>query len=201
MNRKLYDLTNPQMNIWATEQYYNNTAVNNVGGTVLLKAKLNFNILQKAVANVLRKNDNFHIHITKENNVIKQYFAFEEYVPAIVEIKNLQELHKVESELCQESFDLLSSKQLFETKLFKLPNNHGGVIVVMHHIISDSWTLGLYCNEIVNEYQSLLDAETIESDSSLYGKFSYKNFIKEDLDYLNSDSFEKDKKYWNGCSN
>lgn len=55
MNRKLYDLTNPQMNIWATEQYYNNTAVNNVGGTVLLKAKLNFNILQKAVANVLRK--------------------------------------------------------------------------------------------------------------------------------------------------
>ena len=41
MNRKLYDLTNPQMNIWATEQYYNNTAVNNVGGTVLLKAKLN----------------------------------------------------------------------------------------------------------------------------------------------------------------
>ena len=25
MNRKLYDLTNPQMNIWATEQYYNNT--------------------------------------------------------------------------------------------------------------------------------------------------------------------------------
>ena len=197
MNRKLYDLTNPQMNIWATEQYYNNTAVNNVGGTVLLKAKLNFNILQKAVANVLRKNDNFHIHITKENNVVKQYFAFEEYVPAIVEIKNLQELHKVESELCQESFDLLSSKQLFETKLFKLPNNHGGVIVVMHHIISDSWTLGLYCNEIVNEYQSLLDAENIESDSSLCGKFSYKSFIKEDIDYLNSDSFEKDKKYWN----
>ena len=197
MNRKLYDLTNPQMNIWATEQYYNNTAVNNVGGTVLLKAKLNFNILQKAVANVLRKNDNFHIHITKENNVVKQYFAFEEYVPAIVEIKNLQELHKVESELCQESFDLLSSKQLFETKLFKLPNNHGGVIVVMHHIISDSWTLGLYCNEIVNEYQSLLDAENIESDSSLCGQFSYKSFIKEDIDYLNSDSFEKDKKYWN----
>lgn len=89
MNRKLYDLTNPQMNIWAAEQYYNNTAVNNVGGTVLLKAKLNFNILQKAVANVLRKNDNFHIHITKENNVVKQYFAFEEYVPAIVEIKKL----------------------------------------------------------------------------------------------------------------
>ena len=197
MNRKLYDLTNPQMNIWAAEQYYNNTAVNNVGGTVLLKAKLNFNILQKAVANVLRKNDNFHIHITKENNVVKQYFAFEEYVPAIVEIKNLQELHKVESELCQESFDLLSSKQLFETKLFKLPNNHGGVIVVMHHIISDSWTLGLYCNEIVNEYQSLLDAEIIESDSSLCGQFSYKSFIKEDIDYLNSDSFEKDKKYWN----
>ena len=66
MNRKLYDLTNPQMNIWATEQYYNNTAVNNVGGTVLLKAKLNFNILQKAVANVLRKNEIFIFILQKK---------------------------------------------------------------------------------------------------------------------------------------
>ena len=40
MNRKLYDLTNPQMNIWAAEQYYNNTAVNNVGGT--FKGKIKF---------------------------------------------------------------------------------------------------------------------------------------------------------------
>ena len=54
MNRKLYDLTNPQMNIWATEQYYNNTAVNNVGGTVLLKAKLNFNILQNFFNKLLK---------------------------------------------------------------------------------------------------------------------------------------------------
>ena len=36
MNRKLYDLTNPQMNIWATEQYYNNTADDHVQSVLVM---------------------------------------------------------------------------------------------------------------------------------------------------------------------
>ena len=34
MNSKLYGLTNPQKNIWNTEQYYYGTSINNIGGTV-----------------------------------------------------------------------------------------------------------------------------------------------------------------------
>ena len=34
MGKKFYNLTNPQKNIWNTEQYYKGTAVNNVGGSV-----------------------------------------------------------------------------------------------------------------------------------------------------------------------
>ena len=77
MNRKLYDLTNPQMNIWATEQYYNNTAVNNRWWHCALKAKLNFNILQKAVANVLRKMIIFIFILQKKIMLLNSIFAFE----------------------------------------------------------------------------------------------------------------------------
>ena len=108
MNRELYDLTNPQKNILATELYYNNTSINNVGGTVYLKAKLHFDILQKAVANVLKNNDNFHTRITKEKNEVKQYFEYDNYIPEILNIKNLHELHRIESDLCLKTFDLFS---------------------------------------------------------------------------------------------
>ena len=197
LNEPLFDLTNPQMNIWTTEQYYNNTSVNNVGGTVLLKTKLDFSILKQAVTNVLRNNDNFHIHIAKNSTKVQQYFKYEYYEPEIIEVKNSKELHKVETKLCVKNFDLCSDKNLFETKIFKLPNNFGGVIVVMHHIISDSWTLGLYCKEIVNEYQLLLEKNKSQSSSSLNPTFSYLNFIKEENDYLNSSAFQKDQSYWN----
>lgn len=196
MNRELYDLTNPQKNILATELYYNNTSINNVGGTVYLKAKLHFDILQKAVANVLKNNDNFHTRITKEKNEVKQYFEYDNYIPEILNIKNLHELHRIESDLCLKTFDLFSENRLFETKIFKLPNGYGGVIVIMHHIISDSWTLGLYCKEIVNEYQLLLDKNSFQGSGSFSAPFSYRNFIKEEAAYLKSASFEKDKKYW-----
>ena len=196
MNRELYDLTNPQKNILATELYYNNTSINNVGGTVYLKAKLHFDILQKAVANVLKNNDNFHTRITKEKNEVKQYFEYDNYIPEILNIKNLHELHRIESDLCLKTFDLFSENRLFETKIFKLPNGYGGVIVIMHHIISDSWTLGLYCKEIVNEYQLLLDKNSFQGSGSFSTPFSYRNFIKEEAAYLKSASFEKDKKYW-----
>lgn len=42
MNKVLYDLTNPQKNIWITEQYYNGNPINNICGTVYIKEKLDF---------------------------------------------------------------------------------------------------------------------------------------------------------------
>lgn len=37
MERILYDLTNPQKSIWNTEQFFKNTSVNNIGGTIIIK--------------------------------------------------------------------------------------------------------------------------------------------------------------------
>ena len=42
MEKKFYNLTNPQKNIWNMEQYYKGTAVNNIGGTVHLKKPVGF---------------------------------------------------------------------------------------------------------------------------------------------------------------
>ncbi len=52
MGKKLYDLSNPQLSIWATEQFYSGTNVNNICGTVLISDTLNANILKQAIINV-----------------------------------------------------------------------------------------------------------------------------------------------------
>ena len=191
MSFKLYDLTNPQKNIWNTEQYYKGTSVNNIGGTVHLKTQLNFSALSKAVSNVILARDNFHIRLIKDGTDIKQAFVnLEDYHIEIIDLSDLSELSLIEEKMCQTVFSI-ENDDLFCVKIFRLPDGTGGVISVMHHIISDSWTVGLFCKEIVQEYTNLI--KNIKSDDVEY---SYINYIKKEQEYLNSPSFEKDKKYW-----
>lgn len=49
MEKNLYDLTNPQKSIWYTEQFFKNTSVNNIGGTIIIKDKISFDLLKKSI--------------------------------------------------------------------------------------------------------------------------------------------------------
>ena len=172
MNSKLYGLTNPQKNIWNTEQYYNGTSINNIGGTVYLKCHLDFAALSNAVSNVIVNHDNFHIKLVRKDNDINQTFvAFDSFPVEIIDLADISELASFEEKLCQKVFSL-ENDNLFCVKIFRLPDSTGGVISVMHHIISDSWTVGLFCKEIVQEYTNLI--KNVKSDDV---KYSYINYI------------------------
>lgn len=196
MNSRLYNLTNPQKNIWNTEQYYKGTSVNNIGGTVHLKTQLDFSALSKAVSNVISTYDNFHIRLIKADNAVKQTFVkLDSYHIEIVDLSDISELELIEEKMCQTVFSV-ENDNLFCVKIFRLPDGTGGVISVMHHIISDSWTVGLFCKEIVHEYTNLI--KNIKSDDV---KYSYINYIEKEKEYLNSPSFSKDKEYWTDVFN
>ena len=78
MEVNTYSLTNPQKSILYTEQYFKGTAVNNIGGTVLIKEKVDFDKLIKAIHIFLKDNDAFHIRVTMtQNQEFVQYFSKE----------------------------------------------------------------------------------------------------------------------------
>ena len=47
MEQKMYELTNPQKSIWLTEQYFQNTTINNICGSLIIKQDTDLNILFK----------------------------------------------------------------------------------------------------------------------------------------------------------
>src|SRR5699024_5314703 len=80
-------------------------------------------------------------------------------------------------------------------KLFKLPNNNGGFIVNNHHIISDSWNLGIMGNEIITYYSHLLNDHSPKTENVELN--SYMDYVVSEQEYKNSKKFQKDKDYWN----
>lgn len=192
MNKVLYDLTNPQKNIWITEQFYKGNSINNICGTVYIKEKLDFEKLLQSVNILINTYDNFKIRIKTVNNKVKQYIVDKtEYTVEIVDIANETELSNYENFMARQVLSI-SNNQLFEIKIFRLPNDHGGVIVKMHHLLADSWTFGLLCKHIVNNYYNLINNLEIQEN-----KYSYIDYINKEQQYMKSDAFTNDKEYWN----
>ena len=190
---KYYELTAPQKAIWLTEQYYENTNVNNVCGTFYSNEILDFNLLKRAINIFLQNNDSFKIKLKLVDGEIKQYFSeLDDIDFKIVNIKNAEDQKKLEEQTALEIFDLQDSL-LFKIVLFKYPDNHGGFVINSHHIISDSWTNGLVANDIALIYDKLKKNENYSKDKEL----SYKTYLQTEKEYINSSKFEKDKEYWN----
>ena len=73
--RDFYNLTTPQNSIWLTEQYYPNTSISNISGTILIKDMVDFKALEKALNLYVQNNDAIRFHIVLEDGIPKQYVS------------------------------------------------------------------------------------------------------------------------------
>ena len=189
---KMYELTAPQKSIWLTEQYFENTSINNICGSVIMKQDVDLNILNKAINVFVENNDSFKLRFHQNGANLLQYFTKDEEINfERLDIKEENEIEIFAKKIVAIKFNLFDSR-VFDFKLFKLSSGFGGFIVNVHHIISDAATLSFVGTEIVEIYSKLLKNEIIPKKN-----YSYIDYINFEKDYINSPKFEKDKAYWN----
>lgn len=192
MEHNIFELTNPQKSIWYMEQYFKGTAINNICGSLTINEIVDFEIFKKSINLFVKSNESFHIRLFMENSIPKQYFCdFEEFDLEIIDIKSNDEILDIEKDMVNIPFNMIESP-LFKFKLFRLPNGHGGFVVNTHHIISDAATIAIIGSSIARIYTNLKN--NIEIDTNIP---SYVDYIISEQEYLLSDKFKKDEKYWN----
>src|SRR5574344_3136 len=72
---KMYNLTIPQENIWLLDRINPNTTINNILGTFRINKKLDVDILNKVINEIVRTNEALRIRIVEENGITKQYIS------------------------------------------------------------------------------------------------------------------------------
>ncbi len=192
MEKEYLDLTDPQQSIWIIEQYYPNTSINNISGSLIIEQKVNFELLKKAIYIFVQKNDSFRTRITIRNKEPKQYTL--ETLKFDIDEKNLmnaEDLKDLENSLVSTPFKLLNS-DLFKFTIIKFKDGTGGFNAKVHHIISDAWTMSLLINEIIDIYTALINNENISNE--LYP--SYSQYVISNKEYKESEKYLKDKEYW-----
>ncbi len=189
---KFYNLSAPQKSILLTEQFYNGTSINNIGGGIIVHEALDFKLFQEAIYNFVKYHDSFRIRLKQTSSGVKQYIEdFSEFDITFVDLKDEQEVADLDKKILYQPISIFE-EPLFEFTIFRFPNNHGGYVIKMHHLISDAWTSGLLCRKIMHEYSNLLNHE----DDGCSKKFSYINYLETEENYFASPKFEKDKLYW-----
>ena len=79
-----YLLTNPQKSIWLTEKVYSGTSINNISGYTYIDEDIEFDVLKKAINEVIKLNDSMRIKIEENKDSCSQYFS--EYLPFDIDI-------------------------------------------------------------------------------------------------------------------
>lgn len=75
--------------------------------------------------------------------------------------------------------------------MFSLPDATGGVVLTVHHIISDAQTVNQIAPKLMNFYSSFLNNTTPE-----FLQTSYVDYINSEQKYLSSEKYNNDKMFW-----
>lgn len=152
MENKFYELTSPQKSIWYTENYFVNTNLNNICTSGIIYENISIEALKKALNYLVQSNDSFRIKLSLQNDVPMQYIS--NFIPFDIDttyINNMENFHNIEQEMVNEKFTLIDSN-LYKFKITIFPDNSAGVILCIHHIIADSWSLGITIQKIIEIY-------------------------------------------------
>lgn len=188
MKEEAYFLTNSQKNIWNME-LVNTDYINTIFGIFSINEILDIKLLEKTLNYVIKSNDIIRAKIFLKNGIPMQYIK--EYTQSdfnVYNAKNKKELNSIINDLKDKKIHS-NSNNLYDFNII-FCGSATYICIHMHHIISDAWSMGQIAEQIKEIYSNIELNEKIEK------RPSYLEYVKREEDYLKSDRYFKDKKFW-----
>lgn len=192
-----FNLTHPQKRIWYLEKLNSDSKINTISGLMEISDSINVDYLMKAIQLVIKNNDGLRIRLKEINGEVNQYISsYQDEVIQFIDFTiyedNNEQFHLWCKEKIEDNFELLDTK-LYDFYVYKRGPEKYGILLKIHHIITDGWAMGIIEKQISKIYEELIS----DNHSNFPENYSYINYIKKEKDYLGSKRFLKDKKYWN----
>jgi amino acid adenylation domain-containing protein/FkbH-like protein len=147
-------LSSSQRRLWFIDRLEPGTHAYNVPLAVRLEGTLDIGALEKSLNKIVERHEALRTTISFVNGSLTQVIAPQQKVTlAVIDLRKLDEADRaahakmVIDEEAQKPFDL-ERGPLIRCALVKLHATRNELVVVMHHIISDGWSLGLFLKEL-----------------------------------------------------
>ena len=176
------NITKPQKLIYDMEKYAGG-AISVICGGMLICGKKEISEMQRAVNELYRLNDALRIRIIESGGTVRQEITeyAEKSIP-VLRFENKAELDAYAEKYAKTPLNL--DGDLCKINVVAMPGQYG-LLVKLHHIIGDAWTLSL----LGTQFNRLMNGETVEA-------FSYAEYVQTEGKYLKSKRYERDKAFF-----
>ncbi|MEH2129243.1 MAG: amino acid adenylation domain-containing protein, partial [Nostoc sp.] len=192
-------LSYAQQRLWFLDQFEPNSASYNISIALRLVGTLNQTALEQSLIEIIHRHEALRTNFITVDGKAAQIIQTEtNWTVAIVDLQHspLTELEIATKQLVQQQallpFDL-ASEALIRATLLVLSGTEHVLLVCMHHVVSDGWSMGVF----VEELTALYNAYSIGQPSPLLPMpIQYADFALWQRQWLQGDVLQRQLSYW-----
>ncbi len=197
--RKTAPLSFGQQRLWFMNQLIPGTPVHNIPVAIQLDNRVDVTALERSINQIISRHEALRTTVRNENGQPVQIIA--ENLSLNLEVFDLTNLPESEresealrlkTEEAHAPFDLVSGP-LIRAKLVRLNERQHLLLLTMHHIISDGWSVGIVLRELGLLYQSFAAGETPSLPEL---PIQYADYAVWQRERLQGEFLERQLSYW-----
>ncbi|MEP0262578.1 amino acid adenylation domain-containing protein [Dokdonia sp.] len=168
IEQESYVLTSSQRRLWVLSQFEEGSVAYNIPGVYELKGAINIDLFNEAFRVLIERHESLRTCFKQDDQEeVRQYILPVSSIEATIQIHDLIQIQDQDSRVATiinanytHSFDL-SNAPLITSSLIKLASNHCLLVLNMHHIISDGWSMEVISKEFMMIYDALQKGKRI----------------------------------------
>ncbi|KAA1243793.1 non-ribosomal peptide synthetase [Aquimarina sp. RZ0] len=197
--QEYYPLSSSQLRIWMLSQFEGSSIAYNMSGVFDVKGTIKSEALQKAFDTLVQRHEVLRTQFIQKSSgeVWQKVLGPEEtnfklaykFQNKDTSNKNIKET--IENEV-KYTFDL-EKECLLRASLLQIKENQFVLVVVIHHIISDGWSIDLLTNELFTLYNAYIHGNENPLEPL---SIQYKDFAVWEQKELDNSKYNHAKEYW-----
>ncbi len=195
----LIPLSYAQQRLWFLDQLEPESPFYNLPAAVRVRGPLNVQALSKAFQAIIQRHEILRTAIvTNEGRGWQKVLPEVQFEPQLIDLttidekERLQEAHRLLLEETRRPFKL-DQAPLLRVKLLRLSEEDHVLVLVMHHIISDGWSMNILIGELGAAYQAFARGKALHLQPL---PIQYADFAIWQRKFLAGETLEKMLAYW-----
>ena len=198
MNEEL-PLSYAQQRLWFLDQYEPNSALYNIPLALRLEGTLEVTALEQSLQEIIHRHEALRTNfITVDGKATQLIHTERNWTISVVDLRHLStsEQEIASQQLAQQqallSFDL-ASDSLIRATLVVINETEHILLVCMHHVVSDGWSMGVFVQELAALYKAY--AQGLPSPLTPL-PIQYADFAIWQREWLQGDILQSQLNYW-----
>ncbi len=191
-------LSASQKHLWVLHQLDPNTTAYHIALVLTINGALKLAALHHSLQSIVNRHESLRTVFLQENNrpytkVLSQVELNLPIVDFSQKTDLVTELTRQKKEISQALFDL-EKGPLIRAELIKTAENTFELVLVLHHLIADGWSRGIFLKELATNYRNQVQASSNQLLPDL--KIQYPDYVLQQAQWLKSETCQHQKAYW-----